>query len=339
MLIHSLCNSSVEANVHDYLGLLGDLTRRSEILKVNENVQSSGIISQLICTVLASISKLTLSRNELLPLQRHLSMVFGQVVCAQAMHCAETLRRAKTEEVIDCANTVIVMGRLIADLLERHNLPKASFALELSRTNAFEALTALFADMSDLNEQTRNSYAYTLVQMLLMLFDVTNAANQMMHAGIFRLLLDSQVARQIQAAPTTKSESSTKLWVSGFLPLMLCLVNSLGVRVKDELEILINAYSRRIEHNFSSWTKSSAINDLMTRELVLIVMLNGSYDSMLEEPDQDYVSARDDLAGRLEYMLAHPKTTMALNVDKDHEKEILENLKAALDILRPVQAV
>lgn len=334
-LIYSLCSSTDHTDADGLISILDDLT-----LKLGQSdkveAQDARTITQLICQVLNAISELSLPRSLLPLLQRQVSQTFGQVICIHGPKYIQTLRHSHAAHAGEQLSILIVVGRLISSLAQKHALPPAPFASELVQSSLLSDLVGFFSSIEDISPESQaSSNAYSALQMLLMLHSVTKASTQFMHAGLFRMLLESRLCLTIQS----KGSSGTvdlfqSLWVSSILPLQLCMINSLGVRIKDETEILINAYHKRIQSSISCWTKPHNINSTTTQELVLTLLLTGSYDNMLQAPDEEYATTKSVLADRLDYLITHPKTTSALTSPGDDESQITKDLQTAVEILR-----
>lgn len=343
LVIRSLCQTAIkfgrESQCTDLLpGLIQLLSEFISEIQHAQSLMKTRLVLQSFCDVLDVLTKISIPKAKVLPLQRSLSAIFDLAICKFApIQARNAMSKGHTEARRDL-NVIIVLGRHIAVLIDKHDLSPTPFAADLIQSNAVDAAIDLFSKSSDDLASELDGNSNSALQLLSMCLDVSKAADQLMHAGIFRMLLDSKIGLRIQndVSWLQNSFSAHALWTRSLLPLVLSLIHELGMRIQDEVKIFVTSYARQIEANFSHWIKPNYITLDQTEELLLLLLLVEAVDKMSAQSLSNLPETRVSLSDGLDYLLTHPRTTRALILPPEDQEAVLQNMR---DLEQTLQAL
>lgn len=334
LLINSLQSSAVACERQEECLILLDCLAHQLISQMSPTTQAISLTRSMlrsICELLSRVALVSVPKSRLLALQRTLSTIFNLAVCQFGANQLNDFRNSRREDVVQDLLVMITLGNDLARILQKWDMSRAPFAGDLMQSNLINNLVDMFASSNESNTNSQSSFnATTAMQMLIMILDVTKAANQLMHCGIMRAITESAVCLRLQksAALSQSDPALYTLWLHGILPLVLNLATCLGGRMKDEIATFVTSYAKQIEANFASWSGPSVITRAQTEEFLLLLFLIGIYDVSQEPSEKGFGETRQYLYERIEYLLSHPRTTTALISPSEDEEPVLDNLKS-----------
>lgn len=286
---------------------------------------------------LVFVSKSPLDKSGHVSLQRTLLTIFKSALCTFGAAQVINLQSKSDEATARDLFVLIAVGSNIGNITQQMDFSRAPFAAEMVQSNLVSNLIDLFSSLDVLGQNSLvDTIATAVLQMLIILLDISEVAGHMMHSGVLNMLIESRLCLSIQKKPLAPRDDSEahSLWLHGVLPLVLGLISRLGPRMKDDIAIFLTTYSNQIETNFASWSAPSIITKAQAEEFILLIKLTENYNSALELKDNSFSETKAYLHERINYLQSHPRWTAALIQPLEDQESVTRYLEEALDLLQ-----
>jgi nuclear pore complex protein Nup188 len=256
--------------------------------------------------------------------------IFEAVVAKGSANLFNRARMSPDEEGADMVRLTIAIGQEIVDLSAKDSI-SSDLCNKLMDHNSIEAAVRLYGTGHQALLDEQPIFAELALQFMVTLSSAPRVPEQLAVAGMLAYIMESPISSILQSTDIRAPQNLIlhRIWTRGVLPIIFCLLQSLGLRILHDAVAFLRLYEHQIQSAFTEWARPKFVTTILVDETLLLLVLFEVTDSYLrQEQDRFVFKGKEDLLENVNNLLAHPRFLARLVHPTNLEEErLLEQRK------------
>jgi nuclear pore complex protein Nup188 len=251
--------------------------------------------------------------------------VFEAVVAKGSTNLFNRARASPDEEGADMIRLVIAIGQEIVELSGNDPI-SSELCNKLMDHSSIEAAVRLYGTGHQALLDDQPIFAELALQFMVTLSSAPRIPEQLAVAGMLAYIMESPISSILQSTDIRAPQNLIlhRIWTRGVLPIIFCLLQSLGSRILHDAVAFLRLYEHQIQSAFTEWARPKFITTALVDETLLLLVLFEVTDSFLRlEQDRFVFKGKEDLLENVNNLLAHPRFLARLVHPTNLEEERL----------------
>jgi len=251
--------------------------------------------------------------------------IFEAVVAKGSASLFNRARACLDEDGADMIRLVTAIGQEIVDL-SGNDSSSLELCNKLMDHNSIEAAIRLYGTGHQALLDDQPIFAELALQFMVTLSSAPRIPEQLAVAGMLAAVMESPISSILQSTDIRAPQNLIlhRIWTRGVLPIIFCLLQSLGLRILHDAVAFLRLYEHQIQSAFTEWARPKFITTALVDETMLLLALFEVTDSYLrQEQDRFVFRGKEDLLENVNNLLAHPRFLARLVHPTNLEEEKL----------------